>query len=59
MLADLKERLGAINREKRATFVVIEHNMDFVMSLCSRVIVMAEGKVLARAARTKCAPIRP
>ena len=47
MLADLKERLAAINRERRATFVVIEHNMEFVMSLCSRVMVMAEGKVLA------------
>jgi branched-chain amino acid transport system ATP-binding protein len=47
MLGDLKERLAAINREKRATFVVIEHNMEFVMSLCSRVMVMAEGKVLA------------
>jgi branched-chain amino acid transport system ATP-binding protein len=47
MLADLKERLSAINREKRATFVVIEHNMEFVMSLCARVVVMAEGKVLA------------
>ncbi len=47
MLADLKERLTAINREKRATFVVIEHNMEFVMSLCARVLVMAEGKVLA------------
>ena len=47
MLADLKERLAAVNREKRATFVVIEHNMEFVMSLCSRVMVMAEGKVLA------------
>jgi branched-chain amino acid transport system ATP-binding protein len=47
MLADLKERLAAINREKRATFVVIEHNMEFVMSLCTRVMVMAEGRVLA------------
>ena len=47
MLADLKERLAAINREKRATFVVIEHNMEFVMSLCSRVVVMSEGRVLA------------
>ena len=47
MLADLKERLRAINREQGATFVVIEHNMEFVMSLCSRVVVMAEGKVLA------------
>lgn len=46
MLADLKERLRAMNAERGATFVVIEHNMDFVMSLCSRVIVMVEGKVL-------------
>ncbi|KAA0593200.1 branched-chain amino acid transport system ATP-binding protein [Azospirillum lipoferum] len=47
MLANLKERLQIINRELGATFVVIEHNMDFVMSLCSRVVVMAEGKILA------------
>ena len=50
MLANLKDRLEAINREQGATFVVIEHNMDFVMSLCSRVVVMAEGKVLAQGA---------
>jgi branched-chain amino acid transport system ATP-binding protein len=47
MLGDLKDRLTAMNRERKATFVVIEHNMEFVMSLCSRVMVMAEGKVLA------------
>ncbi|MCX7340143.1 MAG: ABC transporter ATP-binding protein [Hyphomicrobiales bacterium] len=47
MLGDLKERLKAMNAEAGATFVVIEHNMDFVMSLCNRVVVMAEGKVLA------------
>jgi len=47
MLGNLKERLKAINEEQGATFVVIEHNMDFVMSLCSRVVVLAEGKVLA------------
>ena len=47
MLGDLKARLAEINRERKATFVVIEHNMEFVMSLCSRVVVMAEGKVLA------------
>lgn len=47
MLATLKDRLRAINREQGATFVVIEHNMDFVMSLCTRVMVMAEGRKLA------------
>ena len=41
------DRLKAFNQERGATFVVIEHNMDFVMSLCTRVIVLAEGKVLA------------
>jgi branched-chain amino acid transport system ATP-binding protein len=47
MLGDLRERLRAINAEQGATFAVIEHNMDFVMSLCTRVLVLAEGKVLA------------
>jgi branched-chain amino acid transport system ATP-binding protein len=50
MLFTLKERLRAINREQGATFVVIEHNMEFVMSLCTRLLVMAEGKVLAEGA---------
>jgi branched-chain amino acid transport system ATP-binding protein len=53
MLADLKERLRAINREQGATFVVIEHNMEFVMSLCTRVVVMAEGKILAEGSPAK------
>jgi branched-chain amino acid transport system ATP-binding protein len=48
MLGDLKERLRALNTEEKATFVIIEHNMEFVMSLCSRVIVLAEGKVLSQ-----------
>ena len=48
MLDNLKNRLQAMNRERRSTFVVIEHNMQFVMSLCTRVIVIAEGRVLAQ-----------
>jgi branched-chain amino acid transport system ATP-binding protein len=46
MLANLRDRLEAINREG-ATFVVIEHNMEFVMSLCSRIVVLAEGRIIA------------
>jgi branched-chain amino acid transport system ATP-binding protein len=48
MLSHLKERLAAYNAEHGTTFVVIEHNMDFVMSLCTRVLVLAEGRVLAQ-----------
>ncbi len=47
MLANLKDRLMAYNREHGTTFVVIEHNMEFVMSLCSRIIVLAEGAIIA------------
>jgi branched-chain amino acid transport system ATP-binding protein len=47
MLADLRERLREINARQRATFVVIEHNMEFVMSLCTRILVLAEGRVIA------------
>ncbi|KGM35638.1 ABC transporter ATP-binding protein [Inquilinus limosus] len=48
MLAGLKDRLAAMNREEGATFVVIEHNMEFVMSLCSRILVLAEGRIIAQ-----------
>ena len=49
MLASLRDRLEAINAEQGATFVVIEHNMEFVMALCDRILVLAEGRVIARA----------
>jgi branched-chain amino acid transport system ATP-binding protein len=47
MLGSLEERLRAINQESGATFVVIEHNMEFVMRLCTRIIVLAEGQIIA------------
>jgi branched-chain amino acid transport system ATP-binding protein len=47
MLGKLKERLQAVNKETGSTLVVIEHNMEFVMSLCSRILVLAEGRLIA------------
>ncbi|HEY0918926.1 ABC transporter ATP-binding protein [Devosia sp.] len=47
MLENLRERLLAFNSERGTTFVVIEHNMEFVMSLCTRIIVLAEGAIIA------------
>jgi branched-chain amino acid transport system ATP-binding protein len=47
MLAELRDRLRDINAREKATFVVIEHNMEFVMSLCSRILVLAEGRIIA------------
>jgi branched-chain amino acid transport system ATP-binding protein len=48
MLASLRERLKTINAEQGSTFVVIEHNMEFVMALCDRILVLAEGRVIAQ-----------
>lgn len=43
----LRELLVELNKQQGGSFVVIEHNMDFVMKLCHRVVCMVEGKVLA------------
>lgn len=47
MLGHLRERLQAYHAERKATFVVIEHQMEFVMALCTRVLVLAEGRIIA------------
>jgi len=45
--------VGYIERVHRTgvTFLIVEHNMDLVMSLCDPIIVMAHGKVLAQGPR--------
>ena len=43
----IRRLLDELNRERRRSFIVIEHNMDFVQALCHRIMVMVEGRVLA------------
>ncbi len=38
---------GKASGAAQRSFVVIEHNMDFVMDLCHRIMVMVEGRVMA------------
>jgi branched-chain amino acid transport system ATP-binding protein len=47
MLAPLRERLRAINSQAGATFVIITRDIDFAMSLCTRLLVLAEGRIIA------------
>ena len=47
LVDQLRELLLELNRLQGGSFVVIEHNMDFIMRLCPHVICMVEGKVLA------------
>ena len=50
LVDQLRELLVELNKTQGGSFVVIEHNMDFVMKLCRHVICMVEGKVLAEGA---------
>jgi ABC-type branched-subunit amino acid transport system ATPase component/ABC-type branched-subunit amino acid transport system permease subunit len=43
----LRELLLAINGELGIAMVVIEHNIGFLSSLCRRISVMSEGRILA------------
>ncbi len=47
LIDDICDRILRWNRQDGLTFLIIEHNMDLIMSLCDRVWVMAEGQNLA------------
>jgi branched-chain amino acid transport system ATP-binding protein len=45
LLDTLIERIVLLN-QRGITFLVIEHNLDLVMSVCEPIVVMAQGKVI-------------
>ena len=47
LLNTIGDAIIRLNQERGYTFVVIEHDMDFIGKLCDPVICMAEGRVLA------------
>jgi neutral amino acid transport system ATP-binding protein len=47
LIDDICDRIVTWNRQEGMTFLIIEHNMDVIMSLCDRVWVLAEGQNLA------------
>ena len=47
LLNTIGDAIVRLNKERDYTFVVIEHDMDFIGRICDPVICMAEGKVLA------------
>ena len=46
MINHLADRIRALN-QRGVTFLVVEHNMEFVMGLCDRVMVMHHGSKIA------------
>jgi ABC-type branched-subunit amino acid transport system ATPase component len=45
LIDHLADRIAALNKAGK-TFVVVEHNMEFVMNLCDRVTVLSQGSPL-------------
>ena len=48
LLNTIGDAILRLNTERNYTFVVIEHDMDFIGRICDPVICMAEGRVLAQ-----------
>ncbi len=48
LMGELAERIRLLNRERKVTFFVIEHDMNLIAALCQPVIVMAQGQVLSQ-----------
>ena len=46
LLVKLRDMIRQLNQRRGYTFVIIEHDMDLIASLCERVIVLSEGSVL-------------
>jgi len=46
LIQHIADRIRELNKEGR-TFLIVEHNMDFVMGLCHRVTVLDSGTVVA------------
>ena len=45
LINQLTERIRELNRAGK-TFLVVEHNMEFVMGLCQQVTVLHQGRTL-------------
>jgi branched-chain amino acid transport system ATP-binding protein len=54
MIVTLVDHIRALNRLGH-TFVVIEHNMEVVMSMCQRIVVLSQGECIAEGAPSEVA----
>jgi branched-chain amino acid transport system ATP-binding protein len=52
LLEEIIDRIRDIHSQG-VTFLIIEHNMELVMRLCSSILVMAEGGILMRGSPEK------
>ena len=48
LLKKISKIIRKLNKEKKYTFIMIEHDLDFISNLCDTIIVMAEGQFLTQ-----------
>jgi neutral amino acid transport system ATP-binding protein len=48
LLETIEARIRHLNEEDGITFLIVEHNMGFVMELCDSVVVLAHGRRIAQ-----------
>jgi ABC-type branched-subunit amino acid transport system ATPase component len=48
LLNTLRDFLRRIYDERQIVFLIVEHNMEFIMSLASQMVVMHQGQILAQ-----------
>ena len=48
LLKKISKIIKKLNNEKKYTFIMIEHDLDFISKLCDTIIVMAEGQFLTQ-----------
>ena len=58
LMSSLIDRIIALN-ERGYTFLIIEHNMEIVMSVCEPVVVMAQGSVIYQGTAAGARESRP
>ena len=47
LVNDLMDNIRRSNEELGITFLIIEHNMNFIMNLCDPIIVLSNGAKIA------------
>ena len=48
LVADIADRIRAVNSEQQVAFLLVEHNVQFVADLCERVVVLDQGRGAGR-----------
>ncbi len=47
LVEEIKERIQEMRQHQGKTFLMVEHNIQFISDLCDRVVVLHQGQVLA------------